>query len=399
MNILLVIPSLAIGGAEVFVVRLANGLSRRGHQVYLLHFNSNGASKHIVERVSDQVKVMALNHRLSLLQTIWWKLLYTVTNWNTDLRRKISFERKKIQANGLAAFLENFCQEKDIDVINSHLVVADWSVAKYFRKKMRRQKFVISMHGCYNHLGNIVNSSKKKLSIDEQKALETADHIILLTPKNAAPLGRVTLKNDPIFIPLGFENSEASKDSQAFDAEENLIFGLVARAEPEKGWKQAIVATRELNGEGISCRLVLVGDGQYRTEMQQQFGDLPYLHFVGASSQVLDWVRQFDVGLFPSYGEYESYPNTVIEYLACGKPVIGTNLGEVKNMMSAPDGRIAGMLLHYTPEGTSVQELAKCMRHYAENPHLLTEHSLVAGEAFQKFDMDLCLDAYEAAYK
>ncbi len=110
-------------------------------------------------------------------------------------------------------------------------------------------------------------------------------------------------------------------------------------------------------------------------------------------------MQQCDVGLFPSYIESESYPNTVIEYLACGKPVIGTDIGEVKNMMSAPDGTLAGQLLAYHPAGISITELATCMRRYVENPALLQQQGALARLAFEKFDLDRCVDAYETAYQ
>lgn len=400
MNVLLVIPFLLVGGAEVFVVRLANSLAQRGHRVFLLHFDANHGSGLLTERISDRVTLVPLNYKLSSAQKIWWKLLYLATQWNAAWYRKVVFRRKKLRANALAGFLEEFCEQENIEVINSHLQAADWSVAHYFwKKKIRRQKFVISMHGCYNRTEYPANSALKGLNTDTRKLMETADRIVLLTPKNATPLQGYTLKNDPVYIPLGFEKPDDERDMLDTLTPFPLIFGLVSRAAARKGWEEAIEATTQLHKSGVDCRLVLVGDGERLFPLQSAYGHLPYIHFVGATAHVLDWVPQFDVGLFPSYIESESYPNTVIEYLACGKPVIGTNIGEVKNMMSTADGRLAGKLLRYLPEGISVEELTDCMRHYVENPNLLTEHGSLANEAFQKFDMEHCLNAYEKVYR
>ena len=52
MNILLVIPSLALGGAEVFVVRLANNLAERGHTVFLVDINRADRSPLLTTRLS-----------------------------------------------------------------------------------------------------------------------------------------------------------------------------------------------------------------------------------------------------------------------------------------------------------------------------------------------------------
>jgi glycosyltransferase involved in cell wall biosynthesis len=397
MNIALVIPSLLVGGAEVFIVRLANRLAQRNHRVFLVHLNPTQRSELLEERISPQVTIVPFHYKLSLAQTAWWKLLYMTTLWNATLYREVLFRRNKFKANRLADFLDGFCQQNQIDVINSHLMITDWSVAHYFWRKPRSQKFVISMHGCYNRIEVKTRPFLIRLDQDSPRVLSTADRVVLLTPKNAIPLQGVPLKNDPVYIPLGFEKVADQPDERA--SKVPLTFTLVSRAIARKGWEEAIAATRQLIGEGIACRLILVGGGEYQEELQEQFGHLAYLHFVGATAQVLPWVQQCDVGLFPSYIESESYPNTVIEYLACGKPVIGTDIGEVKNMMRAPDGTLAGQLLAYHPAGISVAELATCMRRYVENPALLQQQGELARLAFEKFDLDRCVDAYETAYQ
>ncbi|WP_373511815.1 glycosyltransferase family 4 protein [Persicitalea sp.] len=400
MNILLAIPSLAIGGAEVFVVRLANALSQRGHKVFLLRLRSIRPSSSIEERVFKQVKVVALKDQLSPLQSVWWKLLYVTTQWNPGLHRRVIFLRKKVSAKVLVNFLEKFCLEENIDVINSHLQAADWAVAQYFLKKPRSQRFVISMHGCYNQAKYLVGTAGTAQISSTDRVMEAANRIVLLTPKNKRPLQTFVLKSTPVYIPLGFEKPSASKSvSLCYSSSFPITFGLVSRAVARKGWEEAILAAGLLHDEDIDCRLILVGDGECLPSLINMYDHLSYIEFVGATARVLDWVQKFDVGLFPSYIESESYPNTVIEYLACGKPVIGTDIGEVKNMMSDPDGRLAGKLLHYSPAGTSVEELANCMRQYAENSDLLAAHGSVADAAFEKFDMNRCLDAYEAVYR
>lgn len=399
MNIVLVVPSLAIGGAEVFVVRLANALVRRGHQVFLLHLSPPYADVRLEERIAGRVTVVAFNHQLTFLQKLSWWLLYRVTNWSSVMYTKVQNHRKKLNADRLSEFLESFCLDNDIQVVNSHLQEADWSVAHYFWKKPRSQTFVISMHGCYNRSNYPARSVLESLNEDTRRVMETAERIVLLTAKNTIPLQGLTLKNDPVYIPLGFEKPNDDRDMPDLPTSSPVTFGLVSRAAARKGWEEAIEAVIRLHNSGVDCRLVLVGDGERLPPLQAAYGHLSYLRFVGATDRVLDWVRQFDVGLFPSYIESESYPNTVIEYLACGKPVIGTDIGEVKNMMSAPDGRLAGRLLRYQPEGISVEELTDFMRQYVKDSNLLTEHGSVANEAFQKFDMEHCLDAYEKAYR
>lgn len=399
MNIALVIPSLLVGGAEVFIVRLANRLAQRNHRVFLLHLNPDLRSPLLEARISDQVTVVPFHYKLSLLQTIRWKALYMTTQWNVSLYEEVLFRRNKFKAQCFARFLENFCVKNQIDVVNSHLLITDWSVAHYFWKKPRPQKFVISMHGCYNSVELNTRPFLMRVNQDLSKVLGTADRTVLLTPKNAVPLQGVRLKNEPVYIPLGFEKPKDLPTQDEPTLHRPLTLALVSRAIARKGWEEAIAAVIQLTAEGIECKLILVGGGVYQQQLQAEYGHLPYLQFVGATAQVLTWVKACDIGLFPSYIESESYPNTVIEYLAYGKPVVGTDIGEVRNMISTSQGQLAGRLLNYDPNGISITQLADYLREYAHNHTLLAEHGELAQLAFEKFDLDHCVDAYEAAYQ
>ncbi len=400
MNILLVIPSLALGGAEVFVVRLANCLSKRGNNVFLLDINPDRRSPLLTARIAPEVNLIHFDKSISFIQKLIWKIIFTISRFTNKLLFKSIQLRKRQDAKKLSRLIESLVQQYKIQVVNSHLASADWMVTHYFATHTRNQKFIISMHGCYNQDDVYTNPGKKQLHRDMQRGLELADHIVLLTKKNALPLKGLQLRNKPVYIPLGFEAPAGWATNTEIQAPAySITFGLVSRAVARKGWEEAISATQKLQKGGINCRLILVGGSEYQQKLQQQFDHLPYIQFVGAASQVLGYVSQFDVGLFPSCIESESFPNTVIEYLACGKPVIGTDIGEVKNMISTPEGEYAGRLLDYDSAGISIKQLVNFMREYGQDKGMLSEHSRLAKIAFKKFDMIKCVEAYEAVYR
>jgi glycosyltransferase involved in cell wall biosynthesis len=399
MNILLIIPSLQIGGAEVFVVRLANHLAQRGHKVWLLDVNPKDRSPLLTLRINPDVQLLLFEKELSFIEKAFWKLLYIIGQFTEAWLSRVYYHRKKYDTKKLAHVLENLVKNKQIEVINTHLASADWMVAHYIESQNKPPKYVISMHGCYNQADFTNHPVKKQIYLDRKWVLELADQVVLLTPKNAEPLEGFRLRNEPVYIPLGFDRPGTAKLNPKISQPESYItFGLVSRAVARKGWEEAVQATQLLYMEGLPCRLVLVGGGSSQVQLQQQFGLLPYIHFVGATAEVLECVKQFDVGLFPSYIETESFPNVVIEYLACGKPVIGTDIGEVKNMITTSDGNLAGQLLYYRSEGTSVTELADLMRNYIQNEELFHLHQERAYDAFKKFDMVSCVSAYENVY-
>jgi glycosyltransferase involved in cell wall biosynthesis len=86
------------------------------------------------------------------------------------------------------------------------------------------------------------------------------------------------------------------------------------------------------------ARLVIVGDGPERATLRQQ------AHSAGLQDRVLfagridderemaDIVRASDIALLPSYGE--ALPTTLIEASACARPVVATDVGGVREVVS-----------------------------------------------------------------
>lgn len=74
MKILQVIPSLATGGAEVFVVSLCNALAEMGHEVTLLTFYPRDESQFLYKRINSRVNVKMLPKRKGVDLLLSFKL-------------------------------------------------------------------------------------------------------------------------------------------------------------------------------------------------------------------------------------------------------------------------------------------------------------------------------------
>lgn len=82
--------------------------------------------------------------------------------------------------------------------------------------------------------------------------------------------------------------------------------------------------------------LILVGDGSERTQLQRQarrMGLESCVLFVGKRphEEIPLWMNSADVFCLPSLSE--GMPNVVVEALACGKPVVGTQVGGVPEIV------------------------------------------------------------------
>jgi len=91
---------------------------------------------------------------------------------------------------------------------------------------------------------------------------------------------------------------------------------------------------------GTPPRLVLVGDGPNRDRLAgeaHQLGVGPYVHFAGSRpyAEVPDWIGAADWLILSSH--YEGWPTVYFEAMACGRPVLTSNVSSAKDAVCRHD--------------------------------------------------------------
>jgi teichuronic acid biosynthesis glycosyltransferase TuaC len=108
-----------------------------------------------------------------------------------------------------------------------------------------------------------------------------------------------------------------------------------------KGHHRVARAVAEIRKRGIAADLLIAGrSGRYAGELRKQIAELEiekHVRLMGelSSEQLAELMSASDVLCLAS--SREGCPNVVLEAMACGTPVVATNVGAVEEMVGGPE--------------------------------------------------------------
>ncbi len=403
MNILVAVEELRIGGAQTFALRLAQALHEAGHRVFLYNMYWQFTERDLVNRLAPDVELLQYQPVNQLLDTL-------------KMRAEGWFQRRgkqvDLRTGNLRKHLRGILKRKSIDVVHSHTFKCDNLMAETLRL-FPRVRFVITMHGDYEQflafyrLGSeyVIPKYIHRLA----QTLTRVNGIAYLSEQNLEVLRpditAVSTKNIQTRCIYNGLSANYSDEISKFTRqvlgipEHALVFGMVARGVPEKGWEPLIQAYQRLKDtQSRPIHLVIVGSSAFLSALEQKYKTDSNLHFTGFVNNPVDCIQVFDIGVLVSSLK-ESLPNSIAEYLFCGKAVISTDVGEIKHMITSNDGREAGLLIDFPTQGFANEEkIFDAMNSYATDENLLFAHQSLAKQAFSKFDMARCVQAYTHLY-
>ena len=135
------------------------------------------------------------------------------------------------------------------------------------------------------------------------------------------------------------------RESLAISDEEKILifFSFVTK---QKGIHLLIKALPDILKENNYVKLLVVGEGDYLTEAKQLVGQLgleSYVVFTGyiPREKAPDYINASEIFILPTLRQ-EGMPFSLIEAMACGKPVIASRIGGIH---SAIDDGVDGVLI------------------------------------------------------
>lgn len=356
-NVVMVCFSLQPGGGEVYGLYLANEMKRQGIAVTLLDLRMGTTELAIKDKLNKKVPLVSLesmDHTYHVLKQL------------------------------------------GAEIIHTHHGSADMAIAGWLQGGMLPVKQIITLHGMYEMMpeeifANTINTVNPVCS-----------KYIYIADKNLDPFKRANVYQECSFVklPNGLPeiSGEVVERSSLGIKKKDFVLVLASRGIAEKGWKEAVDAVKIANVTSKKkIHLLILGDGEIRAELEKEAPE--YIHFMGVQNNVRGYFAMGDAGIVPTRFKGESYPLVIIECLQSGKPVIATDIAEVRNQLTDEHGNLAGALLKLENWQLDTKQIANILVSIANDENYYMKLKKRCKSAAKKFDMTNIAKEYLNIYR
>jgi glycosyltransferase involved in cell wall biosynthesis len=312
MKVLLFVRDLAVGGSQRQLAVLAAGLSRRGHDVAVAVLYAGGALETLLD---GGVRLLPIEKRDR------WDVIAPLAR----LRRLFVREHPDL----VYAFLPT---QTTLGALLLPLRLKTKLVFGLRAGGMQLNRY--DALSALTYRSEVWLARRANLLIANARAVR-ADAIT-----RGLPADRIAV------VPNGTDTDTMRPDAAAGRAlrrawnisDDAFVIGCVARLDPMKDHANFLRAAASFACRSSDARFVCVGDGPpaYREELRalaNSLGLADRLVWAGEVGDVKAAYNAFDIATLSSaFGE--GFPNVVGEAMACGIPVVATDVGDVRPIIA-----------------------------------------------------------------
>lgn len=345
-NLLFVIDTLDMGGAEKSLVRLCSKLNPNQFNMTVL-INS-GHEGILADQLPNYVNRLYISRIKSLsFKKQYTHLLYRLSDFTAE-----HLYGKKSTKNSITRFIlrkiSEFEYGRFLNYISNLMTTYQYDLSIGF---MEGDPTVIATH-CINankyitfyRYGKIIDFRKDKESFEKSEYLITLSKNLkeeLVKEKKYAPNKILILHNT-------YDIENIIKLSKEYVPHKRDVLNIVSvgRLHPDKGQLEAIKAALILKEKDVSFNWYFVGldKGDYAENCKKmvfEFDLEDQIIFTGIQKNPYKYIRIADIYVLPS--RFESLGNTIVESMLLDKPVISTNtLGAQELIRHGQNGLLCG---------------------------------------------------------
>lgn len=299
------------GGSGIVGSELGKELAERGHTV---HFISSSLPTRLTE----------LNERVHFHEV--------------EMMSYPLFEHQPYTL-ALATKMSTVAETENLDLLHVHYAIPHSISAILARESLKPKRYlpvITTLHGTDITL---VGADRSYLPITRYGIVQS-DGVTAISHYLKEATKEIFQFDDIAVIPNFVSQSEYARHSVeelrsplAPQGEPLLVH--VSNFRPVKRPVDCVEILARVLGKGISTRLVMVGDGSERTNVEHRarcLGVYDKCVFVGKQPKIVDYLSAADVLLLPS--EQESFGLAALEAMACEVPVIASRVGGVPEVVT-----------------------------------------------------------------
>lgn len=305
MNIIQVIPTFGVGGAETMCENLTYELIKMGHVVTVISLYNYHSS------ITDRMEAVGVGIR------------YLNKKPGMDISMVIK--------------LKKIFQKLQPDVVHTHLDCIKYAV--FAAKLVNVKRCVHTVHnvaekeagGLARMINNFYYKHHWAVPVALSPIIQKTIHNVYGINLNEIPV---------IYNGIDLSRCIPKKD---YSIGEKIILLHIGRFSEQKNHKGLLEAFQKIHSEYPLCILQLIGSGEKETEIRgyiENLGLSEYVQMLGEQTNVFTFLHEADIFLLPS--NYEGMPMTIIEAMGTGVPIVATLVGGIPDMLT--DGKNANLV-------------------------------------------------------
>lgn len=368
IHILHIIDGYRFGGAESKLLELIQNTDYDKFNITLVNVGPNGPLKAEFEKLKVNIFNYQRSHRFDILPFV--KLFKLIRKNKIDIVQTTLF-----WADFVGSIIGKLARVK---------LIISWETVThtgkfYHSKMMRRNGYRLAFH-LFDVI--IAVSNEVKSSLIQYNGLNNNKVRVIHYGVNLEE-----------FKPLN-HNIKQTKREEINLPRNSTSIAVVGRLELQKGHIILINAVEELIKKNRNLYAIFVGEGSYRKKIENQIREHEIednVKMLGIRTDVCQILNAVDIFCLPSIAG-EGLSNAILEAMACGKPVVATDVGGAKEVVH---NGLNGFLVPPNDEKSLKLALSKLIN----DPELLGKQSSSARNSIKKhFSLEQQIKTFKHLY-